>query len=410
MLPSAYAPLQNGTDWQVWITRDSGERLATITRTVTNGIRAIFTEYTYANTSAAQAGTGDTAVSFEYTQALNNVGWFKLELPGGFDRTVLRKDNRVVFWRKPVGGAGYIAFMGFIRKLRTRQERNGTVTRIVEGYSLEYLLTSRVVAYYAGHSRADQTDQADDLMKSVVDENLGANSLTAGGRKASASISSTYFSVQADAAAGPSVTLAFSYEPVLDVLRKIAEAARTAGTEVYFGIVPTSENAFEFRTKTGQWGQDRTSDVANGLTFGPDYGNMGKAELVDDATNEINYAYGLGQAQGSAREVQTSTNTTLSGWSLWAVRESKIDARNLSTSAAVLDAADGLLVRGRPVTTFSAELLSVKGSIYGKDWNFGDRITVAFDGRQFDALVRAVTVSVDERGLETITPTLETYL
>ena len=121
MLPSAYAPLQNGTDWQVWITRDSGERLATITRTVTNGIRAIFTEYTYANTSAAQAGTGDTAVSFEYTQALNNVGWFKLELPGGFDRTVLRKDNRVVFWRKPVGGAGYIAFMGFIRKLRTRQ-------------------------------------------------------------------------------------------------------------------------------------------------------------------------------------------------------------------------------------------------------------------------------------------------
>lgn len=410
MLPSAYAPLQNGTEWQVWITRDTGDRLATLARNTDPALgRGYSVEYTYANTGAAQQAAADSAVTFTYTQVINNIGWFQLTLPGTFDRRVLRKDNRVVFWRKPVGGAGAIAFMGFIRRLRTRTDRNGNYTYIVEGRSLEYLLSGRVVAYYAGHARASQTDQADDLMKSVVDENLGANSLTAGGRKASASISSTYFSVQADAAAGPSISIGMSYQNVLDVCRKLADAARTAGTEVYFGIVPTGENTFEFRTKTGQWGQDRTSSYSNGLVFGPEYGNVGAAELDEDSTDEINYAYGLGQNQGSAREVQTSSDTTRTGASLFAVREGKVDARGETTSAAVLDAADALLVKGRPVTTFSGELLSVPGAIYGKDWNFGDRVTVSFGGRQFTALVRYVKVTVDERGLETIEPQVEAY-
>lgn len=428
MIPSAYAPLANGTEWQVWFLRDSGERIATLSggdRGGTGGkgggptlrapggdgpTGALYTEYFYANTSAGQQATGDGAVTFTYTQVLNNVGWFTITLPGSFDRNVLRKDNRVVFWRKPVGGAGAIAFMGLIRKVATRQDRGGNLSYVVEGRSLEYLLSGRVVAYYAGHSRASQTDQADDLLKSIVDENLGANSLTAGGRKASAAISSTYFSTQADAAAGPSVTKAFSYRNCLEVMRELADAARAAGTEVYFGMVITGENTFEFRTKTGQWGQDRTSDQANGLTFGPDYGNMGAAELVEDATEEINYVFGLGQGQGATREVQVSTDTTRTGASLWAVREGKIDARGESTAAAVLDAADALLVKGRPVTTFSAELLSVPGSVYGRDWNFGDRVTCAFAGRQFDALVRMVKVTVDERGLETIEPLVEALL
>jgi len=409
MLPSVYAPLQNGTEWQIWILRDNGDRLATLLAKVQRW-QIDHWVINYSNLSTSQQATGDLAVSFEYASVLNNIGWFRLTLPGSFDRRVLRKDNRVVFWRKPVGGAGGIAFMGFIRSNRTRLDRNGNVLRVVEGKDLNYLLSSRVVAYPAGHARADQTDQADDLMKSLVDENLGANSLTAGGRAVAANVSSTYFSVQADAAAGPSITKGMSYRNVLDVLREIADAARAAGTEVYFGIVPTGESTFEFRTKTGQWGQDRTSDVANGLTFGPQYGNMGAAELVEDATDEVNYAYGLGQGQGSQRTYSTSADATRTGASLWAIREGKVDARGDATAAGVLDAADAELVKGRPLAYATAELLSVPGSIYGKDWNFGDRVTLAIDGRQADALVRYVRVSVDERGYETIEPLLESYL
>lgn len=411
MLPDTYAPLQNGTDWQIWITRDSGERVVSVVHAddpATNR-RIVYFEYAYTGTGNNQQAQADSAVSFEYTQVINNVGSFKLTLPGAFDRRVLRRDNRVLFWRRPVGGAQSIAFMGLIRLVRTRLDRLGNTIYVVEGKSLEYLLTARVVAYYAGHARAEQTDQADDLMKAVVSQNLGSSATTGGGRKVNGALSSTYFSVQGDAAAGPSISKAFSYRNVLDVLRELADAARTAGTEVYFGMVPTSESTFEFRTKTGQWGQDRRSSQANGLTFGPDYGNMGQAELIEDATDEVNYAFGLGQGEGSAREIQTSTDTTRTGYSLWAVREGKVDARGEATAAAVLDAADAFLVKWRPYQLFTAELLSVPGYVYGKDWNFGDRVTIAFDGRQTDALIRAVTVSVDDQGFERVDPVVETY-
>ncbi len=195
-------------------------------------------------------------------------------------------------------------------------------------------------------------------------------------------------------------------------MREIADAARTAGTEVYFQITPTTETAFEFRTYIDQLGRDRTTDstTSRPLIFGLEYGNMAMPVLDEDARDEINFAYALGQGEGALRSIQTSEDTTRTGRSIFGRREGKIDARAQTTDAAVVDAADGLLVKGRPVTTFAADLLNVPGSIFGKDWDFGDRITATYDGRQFDALVRAVTVRVGANGAESIDAVLEAYL
>jgi hypothetical protein len=124
----------------------------------------------------------------------------------------------------------------------------------------------------------------------------------------------------------------------------------------------------------------------------------------------VNVAYGLGRGEEAARDVQTSEDTTRSGASLFARAEAATNAVQESTSAGVLDAADGRVQKGRPVTTFTAQLLSVPGSLYGLDFDFGDRITATYDGRQFDCLIRAVTVAVDENGKEDIDPVIEAIL
>lgn len=370
-------PYQNGTLYEIWLARDDGTRLALV----------------------------DTVGHFSYTRTVNNWGRFSLTLPVGFDRTLLAYDNRVLIWRQPVGGAKYLDFEGLIRYRETRQDRNGNLVRTIQGASLEYIAAGRVVAYLSGSAQADQTDQADDMLKVLARQNFGASATDT-----TRAISATYYSTAADLALGPSLTVAMSYRNVLDVMRDIANAARTAGTEVYFAIVPTSETAFEFRTYTGQPGTDRTSSTSGGPIFGPEYGNMEQGLLTEDAFNEVNYAFALGQGQGSNRIVQTASDTTRTGRSLFGLREGKTNASLQSSSSGVTAMAQALVVAGRPVQTFSARLINGPGSVYGKDWSFGDRLPISFDGRQFSALVRAVTVTVDDSGKETIDPYLEAYL
>jgi len=407
MIPFA-GPLQNGTDYEIWITKDDGTRLYGIQYTYTPAPPpyARRSQPNWVNITSGRQALVEGAVEFLFTRVLNNEGYFTLTLPGSTDRDLLRYDNRVLFWRKPVGGQMSIAFEGLIRHRRTPTDRDGTLTRTITGPDLNYFLSGRVVAYTAGTAQAQQTDQADDMLVEIAKDNLGTDAAAA------RALNTTFFSVAASTAGGPSIVKGFSYRNVLDVMREIADAARTAGTEVYFQITPTTETAFKFRTYIDQLGRDRTTDstTSRPLIFGLEYGNMAMPVLDEDARDEINFAYALGQGEGALRSIQTSEDTTRTGRSIFGRREGKIDARAQTTDAAVVDAADGLLVKGRPVTTFAADLLNVPGSIFGKDWDFGDRITATYDGRQFDALVRAVTVRVGANGAESIDAVLEAYL
>ena len=65
--------------------------------------------------------------------------------------------------------------------------------------------------------------------------------------------------------------------------------------------------------------------------------------------------------------------------------------------------------RGRIKQTFQCKIINTAYTVYGRDYGFGDRCSATYDGLQFDVMVRGITGQV-ANGLETITPTLETYL
>ena len=382
---------QNGTQYELWILRDDGTRL----------------------------GVLDTVSGFTFTHVVNNTGHFRVEVvippavPGlaagrfatgapAIQASWFAKDRRILFWRKPATGAMKLAFVGVIRRLRQSRDARGLHTFRVSGHDLTGFLRRRVIAYAAGSAQAAMTDQADDMLAAIVAQNLGSSATNTARR-----FPSTAFSVAAPPAQGPSLTKGFSYRNVLDVLREIADASREDGTFLFFGIVATTETTFEFQTRVGEWGRDRTSDVGNGLIFGEAFGNLANPVLDDDSTDEVNFAYGLGRGEEAAREVQTSEDTTRSGASVYARAEAAANAVLESTAAGVADVADARVQKGRPVVMFTADLLSVPGSEFGKDWDHGDRITATAFERQFDCLIRATTVTVDDAGRETIAPIIE---
>lgn len=376
MLPNNPLLLQNGTVYDIWLARDDGSRF-----------------YPLPN-----------AGPFKYTSAVNNYGSFSLELPASFDRTLLSFDNRVLFWRKPITGPKYLDFEGIIRYRETTTDEAGNTIRVVQGPSLEYLLESRVIAYASGSAQADQSGvAADTLLATIVAQNLGS-SATDSRRQLSSSI----FTVQTAAGSGPTISKGMSYAKLMDTLREITSAARVAGTEVYFAMVPTGEKTFEFRTKVGQPGYDRTS---GGPFFGMEYRNMIKPRLIENVMDEINFGYGLGQGQGINRNIQNAEDTTRSLRSVFGRREGKVNANSETTNAGVTAAAQALINNARPLNAFTAQLLSLPGCLYGVDWGFGDRLRISYDGRQFNALLRAVGISVNAQGKEDINPTLlEAYL
>ena len=358
---------QNGTSWFIELLHADGTRLKTI----------------------------DTAGPFSMTSVIGGVGTFSLVLPQGFDKSLIAIDRRVRFNRKPAGGAQYVEFEGILRHPRTEQDDNDLYKRTLMGPSLEYIVSSRVIQADVGDAKSDKTGAIDDLMKAYVAEQLGAS---AGARQMAAGL----FTADGNVTLGPSTTKSASYRVLADTLHELSDAARAAGNEVYWGIVPTPPG-FVFRTYVGQPGADRST--TNPLIFGPKRGNLRRGVLDEDWTNEANSAIALGLGTGAARI--TTATAARSTNSLLALREVTVSQ---PTATGGTEAANSLLTASRPAITFTGELQSTGNTIYGRDFFKFDKVLIDFDDRQFPGFIRSVTVSVDENGYETIIPYVEAYL
>lgn len=341
----------------------------------------------------------ENAKSFTYTHAMHNLGFFSVVLPESFMRELVGIDRRVLFFRKPDNASMKRDFVGFTRRKVTETDTNSVTTRLAQGYSANHLLDGRIVYAAAGSSQAQKTAAVDNMMKAIVTEQAGTSAATA------RQFDSAFFSVQDNSSSGPSLTKGFAYRPMLDVLRELNEASRQAGTEVFFQVMPLDIDKFVFVTSTTQLGRD----VSDRVEFSLERENLSSVRLVEDWSNERNFGYGLGGDTGADRYIATSEVTERSGISWYGRREVTKDART-QDDAGAQTAAYAIVTEHRPLTTFAGAIKSIPGCAYGVDWYYGDRVAVSYDGRTFDAIIRAVTVSVDEGGKETISARLEAYL
>jgi hypothetical protein len=270
-------------------------------------------------------------------------------------------------------------------------------------------LKRRIVAYAAGSSQAEKTDQADDMMKAVVRESLGSSA------GADRDLTSLGLTVAADLADGPTITKGFAYKNVFSVLRDIADAARQAGTPVYFDLAPVFDSntsiGYQFRTFTDQPGEDHSyTSGAKPVMFSKEWGNLTGPVLEMDYEDEINAVTVGGQGEGSDRATVTRTDAGRIAASVWNRREGFADARNESSTNGLNAKGDQVLAENRPRYRFSGTLIDSPQARYGIEWDFGSKVTISYRGLQFDGPVLAVTLAGGKDGKETITAKVDVEL
>ncbi len=355
---------------ELWLTTDTGVRIAQLT----------------------------TGTTFQGSKVVNGIGWFAMNMPLSFDINLIRPDRMIQLWRQPSGGVMTLWNVYFLRKwIFSTQGSREVVT--LEGPDKNDLLRRRIVAAFSGSAQATKTDFADDMMKEVVTQSIadGVAPVPSAGTRVWSNLS-----IQGDASAGPTITKSFPFDKLLSgsgsgVLSVLADAAREAGTEVFFSIEPNvvtgSSISFQFRTTINQPGQDVTSRVV----FDQQRGNMREPSLEYDYSEEENYIYAAGQGEETARNIQQVYDTDRYNASAWNRCEGFADARNQTADNGVREAGRAQLEEGRPRIRASATPVDTAGTRFGIDWDFGDKVRWRYKNVEFDTIIRAVTISVENK-------------
>jgi len=371
-----------GANYEFWLTDDYGRR----------------------TTNQRGETVVDNVLWGTFTRIVNEIGSFRLALPPSFDTSILRIDNMLQFWRAPQGGRLGLWRPYFIRKWRW--ETTGSAEHlIISGPDVNDLLRRRIVAAYSGETQATKDDYADDMMKEVVTESMadGVDPTPDAGTRVWADLS-----VAPDLGDGPSLGKSFAFDPLLTksgggVLAQIADAAREAGTEVFFDIVPKTISStaitFEFRTYTGQPGMD----VSDRVVFDQERGNLEDPYLEYDATDEANYIYACGGGQEADRIVEQVYRADRYNLSQWNRCEASTQAQSQGTDTdAIREAGRSRLADGRPVWRVGGKPLDTLITRFGIDWDFGYTVRQRYRKTEFDAIVRSVVIDLSSAGTESI--------
>lgn len=341
-----------------------------------------------------------TFQKLEYSKAINTPGALSLILLEDDNAwsKVLIEDTRIQVWREPQDWQGYIdldATWFVTTNVTTRGDNRQQIVQVAAKSALD-LADRRIVAYHAGSAQATINNKADDQMKRIITENLGAS--------AGAGRVITGLTVAANAGQAPVVNKQIAWRGVLQTLQEIARDSETAGTPLYYDIITSGSNGLEFRTWIGQPGSIRTSPILS-----LEAGSLRSASWGFDRDSVTNVVYGLGPEFGGVRVVATATDSSYAA-TPYSRRESTVDARVAAESATptadTQAEANAEMKRRRPKEiTVAAETANNEGARYGVHWGFGDRIPVSVDGRRYTCLVEAVSVVV-EQGREQIKATL----
>lgn len=377
--------------FELWLTDDSGNRIAD-----SQG-RSFLKSF----------------VSLTATRSVNQIGSFSLSLPASFDESLLAVDRMVQVWRKPTGGQLGLWRIYFIRKWRFATVGSKETIEII-GPDSNDLLRRRVIAAYSGDTSLATvgTNQAADSMLVDIVDYSQSNSLEpvpiAGTRVWSD------FSIASSPVLAPAITKTFPLGASLltesgdGILPQIVNAARIAGTEVFYDVVPNvvtgSSVSFEFRTYTDQPGRD----VSDKVVFAKEFGNLKDPSLEFDYTGEINYVYSGGKGEQSDRNVQQVYDAARYSASKWNRCEGFAQATNeADTDAAVEGFGNTKLAEGAPKVRFSGQPMDTKGTRFGRDWDIGDKVTARYRRYETTHIIRAVTLTTDDKGREEIRTRLD---
>lgn len=308
-------------------------------------------------------------------------------------------DNLLEVRRKVEGEDWYREYLGFHRTPQ-RQFTEGQAY-IFTSYSrgLLDLVRRRSILYKATTAHTLKGAAAETVIKEFVYENVGADA-----NDATRLVNgvTTGFTVDVNAALGPTWSGQRSYKNVLEVIQEIAN-----DSHIYFDVIAddTDLDAFTFKTYYPVRGTDRRDTVI----FSLDFGNMIIPSYTYSRTEEANVVAVLGPEQGTARRTLVVESLAV-GDSIWNRIEATYDARQQQTLAALTSAGNEELEKLKAEEVFAFTILQTDSLKYGRDYFLGDLVTAKFEEIERTMIINEVELDLDsETGEENIKVGVELY-
>lgn len=398
-----------GATYEVWLLDDAGRRMYLLDK--------------FASIAYTRSSLYLSTIQLQYTFA----EWTKMVANPFF-----KPDWRIDVWRSPAHGYPLKREEMFVLRkpeVYDRQE-DGVRMIMLRGRNGMDLLNRRYVIQDEETSYTSKTDYIDDMMKAIVREQMlyGSCLDMDGVSDNDRAFPQGEFTVQGDASLGPSITKAFAGRKVLDVLRELYDhsvslyLADSTNRKIYYSVVPveldgvnntldepSARSGYQFQTFADRRGRDRS----DGPIFSVENGNLQAPMYVESHFEEINAAYVRGKGEGTLQSTYELENLNLINASRWNRCEIIRNASMTDDSDSLTAEANAALGEGRPIVDIDCTFLNTPGSentprsLYGVDWDLGDIVTVDYAGKQFEAEIFNVYVSLNAFGQENVTARTE---
>ncbi len=330
-------------------------------------------------------------LALAYRKPVDEPGLLTVNLPATSPTLALleRDGQAIVYRRNPALGLDWTQdFIGLFGAFdRAYKERETYVARFP---GLLSLLGRRSVAYRTGTAnRSDFASvKAETIAKTLVEYNAGPSATVVNGRIRTPNTLGVV--VAADQARGNTLSYACAWANLLTSLRKLA---KIGGGD--FALNKTGAQQFVFEWYAGQLGTDRSATVS----FALGRGNMAEPHYVEDHTAEKTVAIVGGQGEGDSRAVAVRTSADYGATN---DVELFVDGRSLSTTEGLNADGDAALAENQARREFTFKVVQTPGCFYGQHYFLGDLVTAQYGGLSQRFKVKAVNVSVDQDGKETV--------
>lgn len=287
--------------------------------------------------------------------------------------------------------ATYTEWRGFIRPTQRRAE--GVLMPIqIEGVHENALLEWRRVMWPADTANRSSFANvaAETVAKLLVQYNATASATTGNGRETSGVYSSFPITIETDAEQGNTISMGVAWLNLLPALQRVA----TLGGGDWSLEYDSDAHSWQFGWHQPYLGTDRSATVV----FSLDRGNMQQPvlSLVNPWEPTVAVVAGQGQGQDRTIEVRTGPNYS-SAFS----REVFVDARDLSTTAALQDRGDQRLQDLKSRYTLDFVPKQTDSLRYGRNYFLGDLVTWRFGGLAGTQQIDSVEIQLSD-GIEEI--------
>jgi hypothetical protein len=205
------------------------------------------------------------------------------------------------------------------------------------------------------------------------------------------------FQVDADPGVGAVIKGRGRWQFLLPMLQELAVLG---GTDIGFRVVQSESAGLPVLKFQVYRAIDRSATVK----FGPALGNLAAFKYEAEAP-ECNYVYVGGQGEGTARTiVERQDPVSIATWGR--LEGEFVDRRDTTDADELNQAGDEALDRGKEKAVMSIEPIDTPQQTYGRDYNLGDTVEIAWEEGTIRDAIREVKISLTPNGPQKITPSV----